>query len=64
MIGPRPDVILAMLAAVVVVVLIVAPLGWRWAGRVFLVGLAVLAFEVLVISTAPAVGTWLEEVAR
>lgn len=64
MTAPRLEVLLPMLAAVAVVVLIVAPLGWRWAGRACLFGLALLAVEVLVISAAPGVGAWIAEVVR
>lgn len=62
--APHLEVLLPMLAAVAVVVLITAPLGWRWMGRACVFGLVVLAVEVVVISAAPGVGTWLAGVAR
>jgi hypothetical protein len=60
----RLDVLLPMLVALAVVVLITAPLGWRWVGRACLFGLVVLAVEVAVISVAPGMATWLGAVAR
>lgn len=64
MTAPNLDVLLALLAAVVLVTLVTAPLGLRFMCRAFGFGLALLALEVLLISAAPGVGAWVTEVVR
>jgi hypothetical protein len=56
-----------MLAALAVVVLVATAGmrdGWRIAGRLTVLGLAVCAVELAIIQSAPSVGAWIVEVAK
>ncbi|MFM9590748.1 hypothetical protein ACKI16_29600 [Streptomyces scabiei] len=62
--APSLDVVLPLLGALVLVTLVVAPAGWRLMSRALLLGLALLAVQLLLIEAAPAVGAWITAVAR
>lgn len=64
MTAPGLDVVAPLVGALVLVTLVVAPAGWRLMGRVFLLGLIVLAVQLLLILAVPAVGAWFPGVAR